>query len=70
MSERPTTNVRYLRGQSLDQEQTLFANYYKDLIENFGIESTYFRHDTKFPNSLDMITIKPSQWWARPGSNR
>tara|TARA_A100001011_G_scaffold397655_1_gene499384 strand:+ start:158 stop:1840 length:1683 start_codon:yes stop_codon:yes gene_type:complete len=53
MSERPTTNVRYLRGQSLDQEQTLFANYYKDLIENFGIESTYFRHDTKFPNSLD-----------------
>jgi hypothetical protein len=53
MSERPTTNVRYLRSQSLDQEQTLFANYYKDLIENFGIESTYFRHDTKFPNTLD-----------------
>ena len=54
MSERPTTNVRYLRTRSLDQEQALYANYYKDLIENFGIEATYFRHETKFPNSLDL----------------
>lgn len=54
MSERPTTNVRYLRTRSLDQEQALYANYYKDLIENYGIEATYFRHETKFPNSLDL----------------
>jgi hypothetical protein len=54
MSESIPTNIRYLRKESLKQERKLFENYFHDLIQNYGVDTTYFRQDTNFPNKLDV----------------
>tara|TARA_A100001011_G_scaffold395142_1_gene489314 strand:+ start:1401 stop:2546 length:1146 start_codon:yes stop_codon:yes gene_type:complete len=54
MSLRSNTNVKFLRKNGLKQERKLFENYFHDLIQNYGLDTTYFRHDIKFPEKIDL----------------
>ena len=54
MSERTPRDLRYLRKQSLEQERKIYENYFHDLIYNYGVDTTYFRQDTKYPQRWDL----------------
>lgn len=54
MSERKPRDLRFLRKKSLEHERKMYENYFHDLIYNYGVDTTYFRHDTKFPERFDL----------------
>mgnify|MGYP001228570681 CR=1 FL=1 len=56
MSLRSNTNVKFLRKNGLKQERKLFENYFHDLIQNYGLDTVYYRHDIKFPEKLDLTS--------------
>lgn len=44
----PITSVRFLDRKNLASEHQLFKNYFREIIHNYGIDVTYFRHDNGF----------------------
>ena len=48
MSKRSNKNVKYLRRDGLKHERKLFENYFYDLIQNYGVDTSYFKNDIKF----------------------
>jgi len=41
-------NLRYLKRQLLVPEQTLQKNYFREVIHQYGVDATYYRHDSGF----------------------
>tara|TARA_E500000178_G_scaffold284540_1_gene285758 strand:+ start:6432 stop:8660 length:2229 start_codon:yes stop_codon:yes gene_type:complete len=54
MSKRSNKNVKYLRRDGLKHERKLFENYFYDLIQNYGVDTSYFKNDIKFPEKVDL----------------
>ena len=44
------TKLRYLQRTQLSPEQSLFKGYFREIINSFGIDCTYYRHDSQFYN--------------------
>jgi hypothetical protein len=54
MSETTPNDLRFMRRNSLEQERKIFENYFHDLIYNYGLDTEYFRQDTKYPEKWDL----------------
>ena len=42
------TELRYLKGTNVQNEQKLYAEYFRDLIHSYGVDVTYFRKDMRY----------------------
>lgn len=41
--------VRYLKRDDLNEEAAIIGNYYRDIIQSYGVDVTYFKQDTDYP---------------------
>lgn len=53
------TELRYLKREQLEKSAKIMANYYRDIIYQYGVDAVIFKQDTEFPTiinpSLDSI---------------
>jgi hypothetical protein len=48
----PINTLEYLKHSNVQSTQKIFYEYFKDIINSYGIRVNYFRQDTTFPNDL------------------
>ena len=41
--------VRYLKRNDLTEEAAIIGNYYRDIIQSYGVDVRYFKQDTEYP---------------------
>lgn len=51
MSVYTPEELRYIKNEALVQERALMANYYKDLIDSYGVDVIYIKRDQFFETS-------------------
>jgi len=48
----PMSQIRYLKQDNLKSIQRIQANYFKEIIDQFGVVVDYFKHDITYPEQF------------------
>ena len=46
------SEIRYIKRKNLNEESRIIANYYRDIIHQYGIDCNYYKLKTNYPNQF------------------
>ena len=69
MSIIQNNNLRYIKRNNLEQEAKLIGNYYRDIINAYGVDCKYFKVDFELPDTIDTLPLSSTIYQSIYGSD-